>query len=160
LVGQRRLGGRFVPGVVQPAVPVGRHAACFHLALEDHPAALAVGGLVIGVALVVLAHLPALAGGEKLGADGLAVPPGQQALEEIHRANLRSVGAGMADCAAKVQWATKDWGPTPKPPGYSRTENEAGNQPGRSAVTSISILWRGSIRPAPIIVAACGLAPK
>ena len=81
---QRCLGWRLIPREMQPAMPIGRHAACLGFAIVDHPATFGVACLVIDIALRVLADFHTLAGGEDLRAKGLAVPPGHQALEEIH----------------------------------------------------------------------------
>jgi hypothetical protein len=69
---------------MQPAMPIGRDTAGLGLPIKDHPAAFVIARLVIDIALIILAHLNAFAGGKDLGAKGLAVPPCDKALEEIH----------------------------------------------------------------------------
>ena len=76
------LGWGCVPSMVQPAVPLGIDAACLHLAVENHPALFVVLGTIEDIALRIGADLLAMAGGEDLGTDGLAVPPCDEALEK------------------------------------------------------------------------------
>src|SRR5690348_252095 len=79
------LGRRHVDRVMYPAVPGRRNPACFGGAVIDHPSPLEMQrridrtalGAVVTVALLVLAHQLAKPPGPQLGAEGLAVPPGE-----------------------------------------------------------------------------------
>jgi hypothetical protein len=81
---------------VEPAVPFGRHAAGIVGAVVDHPAALAalegvalgIGllGAVVLVALGIVAHEFAIARAVEQGAEGGAVPPGEDLAENAHEA--------------------------------------------------------------------------
>ena len=102
-LGSGAVGRRVLPGVVQPAVPFGRHPARLGLAVVDHPAPAAVGGLVVDVALGVLADAPALAPGVELRAQGVAVPPGEDLGQEAHRSAFRRAPPVMAHPGAGVQ---------------------------------------------------------
>jgi len=77
-----RLAWGCIPCVVQPAMPFGINAACLNLAVEDHPALFVVLGAIENIALRIAADFFAVAGGKDLGADGLAVPPCDEALEK------------------------------------------------------------------------------
>src|SRR6266852_9842800 len=82
---------RHVDGVVHPAVPRRRDAACLGRAVIDHPAPLevergidlAASGPIIAVALFVLADQLAEPPGPQLGAKGLAVPPSEELEKEL-----------------------------------------------------------------------------
>src|SRR5262249_54307346 len=79
-----------VDGVVQPAVPGWRHGRGFRGAVVDHPAPLEVQrrvdlaalGAVVAVAELVLAHELAEAPSPQLRAEGLAIPPGEEAQQK------------------------------------------------------------------------------
>src|SRR5579872_4686867 len=81
----QRIGGRrLVEGVVQPAMPLGRHLGSLGVAAVDHPAALmsvvaaeGVAPLVVLVAVLVIADEHAMARHGEADADGGAVPPGE-----------------------------------------------------------------------------------
>eukprot|EP00933_Yihiella_yeosuensis_P071077 TRINITY_DN79275_c0_g1_i1.p4 TRINITY_DN79275_c0_g1~~TRINITY_DN79275_c0_g1_i1.p4 ORF type:complete len:104 (-),score=3.08 TRINITY_DN79275_c0_g1_i1:144-455(-) len=86
---QRFLGGRLVPGTVQPAMPFGAHPARLGLAIEDHPTFGIVLVVIELIALIVFAHSDALAPGEKLRVQRLAVPPGHAAQESVQDTHWR-----------------------------------------------------------------------
>src|SRR4029079_4522597 len=86
--------GRHIDGVVEPAVPRRRHRRGLGLAVVDHPAPfhqqrridLAAAGAEIAVAELVLTDRFAVPPGPELGAEGLAIPPGEKAEEKgFHR---------------------------------------------------------------------------
>ena len=79
---QRRDGGRIGEGVAQPAVPVGGDLGSVCVAVEDHPAALAVALLIIEVAEPVLAQEPVRVDDDvgHVVADHAAEPPALLAL--------------------------------------------------------------------------------
>src|SRR5688572_1416961 len=85
------LGWRHVDCVVQPTVPIRRHARRLGKAVVDDPAPLeaerwvdlAALGSEVAVARLVLAHELAITPGPELRAERLAVPPGEKAREEI-----------------------------------------------------------------------------
>lgn len=68
---------------MQPQVPFRRDAARLHLAVVHNPAAPPVLRLVINVALIVAPDLLALYDSVKPGADGIILPPDEDALDEI-----------------------------------------------------------------------------
>ena len=74
--------------MVQPAMPFGRHAAGVVRAIIDDPATgQSIGvrtAFIIDIALMVLTHLAALAGGVERGADGRAIPPGEDLAKDSH----------------------------------------------------------------------------
>src|ERR1700719_3986564 len=79
--------GRHVDGVVQPAVPGRRHARGLRDAVIDHPSPLKAEAridlpsscAIVAVAELVLADEFAVEPGPQLRAEGLAVPPGEEA---------------------------------------------------------------------------------
>src|SRR6185369_341552 len=81
-----------IEGAVEPAVPFGRHAAGIVGAVVDNPAALQPGarmalgerapGTVVAVALRIGADMLAMARRIERGADGGAVPPGEDLGED------------------------------------------------------------------------------
>src|SRR5260370_7908863 len=83
-------GRQFVDRMMQPAMPCRRHAGGFDDAAIDHPAPLetqhridlAALGAVVAVAELVLAHKRAIARGPQLRAEGLTVPPGEEAQDK------------------------------------------------------------------------------
>src|SRR5215210_7161183 len=82
---------------MQPAMPGRRHARSFCITPIDHPTAIEAECRVdppaacaeIAVAELVFADEFAIAPGPQLGAEGLAVPPGEQPQEEgFHKASV------------------------------------------------------------------------
>ena len=78
IVGRRNIGA-----VVHPAVPGGRDARGFRLAVVDDPAAVAVLLPVIAVAELVAADEFARPPGPEAGAECRAVPPGEKLQQEL-----------------------------------------------------------------------------
>ena len=68
---------------MQPQMPIGRDSGGLNQAIINHPAAAAVFGLVIGIALIILTHLFALAGGIKPGADRGVLPPDEYRFKKL-----------------------------------------------------------------------------
>src|SRR6185369_2954556 len=96
----RLLGWRRVHGVMHPAVPRRADLRGLGVVAIDHPAALeekrridlAALGAVVAIAELVLADELAIERGPRLRAEGLAIPPGEEAQEE--RLNFHRCGAG------------------------------------------------------------------
>src|SRR5690349_7491351 len=85
----RRIGGRRLGiGVMQPAVPFGRHLAWLSDRLVDHPTPPPGLIVVVAVAEQVLADELAVAPRIDAGADGRAVPPGQKPNDELDHAAM------------------------------------------------------------------------
>src|SRR3546814_3664061 len=76
-----------VKGVVQPAVPFGGHAAGVVGAVVNDPTAIILAR-VIDIAQMILAHFRAIARTIERGADGGAVPPGEDLAENSHALRL------------------------------------------------------------------------
>ena len=139
---QRLICRGLVPSVVQPAVPIRINSACFHRAIVNNPAAVARGIGLEHVALAIFANLLALAPCPKLSAKCLPVPPCENALDCVEKAHRSLLDAACCAFARKTARG---------PVRYAF---------GSSAVSSISILYLGSIKSADIIVAAGGLSPN
>src|SRR5690606_34125379 len=113
---QRPVRGRLVEGVVQPAVPVGRHLRGLGVAVVDYPAtpaavvAAGVAGLVIAVAHLVRPDEAAATADGEQGADGGAVPPGEDLAEhaDIQGAEM---GATIGFGPPRVQNVRRSTGP-------------------------------------------------
>src|SRR5262249_24931820 len=103
------LGRRNIHGVVQPAMPRRRNCRGLRHAVVDDPAALepkvrvdlATPRAVVAIAELVLTDELAIEAGPDLRAAGPAVPPCEEAQQEIHRARHRtlrtqSLGPGRA----------------------------------------------------------------
>jgi hypothetical protein len=67
---------------MQPAMPIGADAAGFGLAIENHPTAFAIAGLVEHIALRILTHLLALPPSVELRSNRLTIPPSHKAQQE------------------------------------------------------------------------------
>src|SRR5579871_3213954 len=86
-----RFRRRHVAGVMHPAVPSRRDAACLGKTVVDHPAPLKAQrgidrtalGAVVAVSLFILADQLAVQPCPELGAKRLAVPPGEYLEEEM-----------------------------------------------------------------------------
>src|SRR5271165_5142097 len=114
------LGRRGVDGVMHPAMPSRRDAACLGKAVVDHPAPLemqrgidlAAAAPVVAVALLVLADQLAEPIGPELGAEGLAIPPGEEFEQELFHAGCRLLildpespdATGAANCPVGPLW--------------------------------------------------------
>src|ERR1700739_3005437 len=91
------LGRGGVDDMGDPALPPARNAACLGKAVIDHPAPfemqrridLAAAGPIVAVALLVLAHQFAEPVGPELGAESLAIPPGEEFEQELFHAGCR-----------------------------------------------------------------------
>src|SRR5262245_9634307 len=89
---------------MQPAVPGRRHGRGLGDAVVDHPPPLefqrwidlATFGPVVAIAELVLADELAIEPGPQLGAEGLAVPPGEEAQEKRFHRGVVCVRAGAA----------------------------------------------------------------
>src|SRR6516225_12492265 len=80
------LGRRDVDRVMHPAVPARRNHSSLGVAVEDHPAAFeskawvdfTAAGAVVAIAEFVFTDEFAIQPGPHLGAEGLAIPPGEE----------------------------------------------------------------------------------
>src|SRR5215470_1806079 len=80
------LGRRDVDRVMHPAVPARRNSRSLGVAVENHPAAFesqawvnfTATGAVVAIAEFVFADEFAIQPGPHLGAEGLAIPPGEE----------------------------------------------------------------------------------
>src|SRR6056297_4143942 len=105
LARQRLFRRHLVERVMQPAMPIRAHAARLGFAVEDHPPLLAIARDIEAIALIVLAHLHALAPSVELSVERLPVPPcdrPQKGVENAHE-DLRYDAPDMAQSAPKVQ---------------------------------------------------------
>jgi hypothetical protein len=125
---------------VQPTVPIRINSAGLDGSVENHPTTAVIFVVVKDVALLVGPDLDAFAPRPKLGAECLIIPPRENAfdcIQKAHRLLLDAVDRSFARNGGKgpVRYAL-----------------------GANAVSSISILYLGSIKAAEIIVAAGGLS--
>src|SRR5262249_44889120 len=93
---QRRYRGRILESVVQPAVPLGRHARCLDGTGIDNPAALAVLGLEVAVADIVGSNVVARKPSGHQRAERGSAPPDKDSPEVVeHWATDRGFGGGL-----------------------------------------------------------------
>ena len=74
----------YIPGAMQPSMPIRAYSACLRFAIIDHPPSAIVFSAIISITIVILTHAYSLAPSEKLSIKRLAVPPNERAQYEIH----------------------------------------------------------------------------
>src|SRR5882757_2219416 len=97
-------GRRDIDGVMQPAMPVRRHARGLGITVVDHPAPLkaerrvdlAADGAIIAITLLVRADQFAKPPCPQLGAKGLAIPPGKEFEQKLFHLISADCSRGLA----------------------------------------------------------------